>query len=163
MPFIVSAGTEIEVNVKLDEKILDASEYEAAFIGAMDGIIAEAKSFWETEAGRRLTTSRQQYQEAITGNVINGVGILRLEGDFLPYAVEVGTPGFSMRRGFVGKVIPLNLSRQAVFSSPDAYRQGNGAEWDHPGFPGVRILDTVMHELEQNIIPEHITKALGGM
>lgn len=158
----IADDVNVEIKVKIPDDLFNTDRFEAALVVAEGKIINEAFDFWQTEAGQRLKTSREEYIKALE---YTSTGIA-LNGGFLPYAVEMGTPGFSMAPGFqtlIGRNIPLNIDRVPVFTDAKVFRKariGQPAQWKHPGFTGVHIAETVIEELRERIIPKYIDEAL---
>jgi hypothetical protein len=153
-------GTDISIEINIPEDFLSLSGFETALEEAIRASAIEARDFWVSEAGRRLKSSRAQYQQAISLDTVTKEAFtLKFSGGFLPYAMEVGVPGFDMnvRRG---QIVPLNVDRQQPFTNPTVFRTGTGEPWKHPGFPGLNIVQDVLEELTNVILPKHINKAL---
>lgn len=188
MSFVFSVrapGSYLEVDIPDD--LLSANEFSKKLPRTLDAIAKEAKQFWEAEASRRLTSSRDKYVSSIR---IEGTSIY-LEGGFandvengkdqyslyslflksrklrprpvkMPRAVAASLPRTG-RKATTWMVIPLNLSRSSN-NVPTAFRNFHDAQpttmWQHPGFKGVQIMDAVVEELENNIIPKYIEKLI---
>jgi len=149
------------VGVNIPDSLFNVSEFDDAMDLVLLQIAWEATDFWRTLAGQRLKTTRQQYQDAIkiSGSTTRGNISIALDGGFLPYALERGTPGYSMNVGR-GQIVPLNVNRQIIFTSPQVWRTGTGEPWMHPGFPGFNMLDDVIEEIQNVIAPKYISEAL---
>ncbi|NJL53726.1 hypothetical protein HC928_00375 [bacterium] len=63
------------------------------------------------------------------------------------------------------RIIPLNVNRYINMNKPKVFRtvtdKSPPSSWIHPGLKGVRIMDTVVKELETKIIPKHMKTLLG--
>ena len=55
-----------------------------------------------------------------------------------------------------GKIVPLNVDRKITFNNPKVFRTGNGKPWIHPGFPGLKISEAVMHEITNVLLPKYL-------
>lgn len=129
----------------------------------------EAKSFWQSEAGKRLTRSRDVYQKSITVSVkADNTVSLQIGGrggnatsrqKWLAMAVESGIPSYDLKPGFLKggmmtRVIPLDTKDQGrIFRTVKAVGQEN--KWIHPGLKGLNLADYVVEELNNNIIPKY--------
>lgn len=125
--------------------------------------------------------------------LLSGAGLVGKKNTYV-LAVEMGGKAFDMKPGFLASphtnkkkipravadilskwkwarpqnkwlVIPLNVDRQVVFSSPRVFRTVHdnlpSEAYKHPGWKGVRIADSVVKEILENILPselEDITK-----
>jgi hypothetical protein len=58
-----------------------------------------------------------------------------------------------------GKIAPLNVNREIIFTSPQVWVTGTGEPWNHPGFPGFNMRNDVVEELTNTIVPKHIEEA----
>lgn len=149
---------EISIEVNIPADFLSTEGFDQALADAMPRIASRTKDFWESEAGRRLKTSREAYVNSISiGSVDSDAFSVSLSGNELAVNVEEGAPPYPMnvRRG---KIAPLNVNRQVPFTNPTVYRTGTGRPWTHPGFSGVNIVSTVIDQLNNVIIPEEIQK-----
>jgi hypothetical protein len=91
---------------------MDSSKLVKRLPGALRRIANEAKSFWKSEAGRKLRSSRKAYQDAIDFKIVDELTVyFTLEG-FLPYSIEVGNKGFDMKPGFLKNAIPGSTKRK---------------------------------------------------
>jgi hypothetical protein len=149
------------VGIHVPSTLFNVEEFDDAMDQVLHKIAWEAEDFWRTLAGQRLKTTRAAYQSAIktTGTSTKGTISLVLDGGFLPWAVEQGTGSYTMnvKRG---QLVPMNMNRQIIFTSPSAWVTGTGEAWKHPGFPGMRMLDDVIEEIQDVIAPKHIMEAL---
>jgi hypothetical protein len=162
---IVPVATPVDMSYTLEvivpEDFLALGDFDNAMSAAMRDMANEARDFWVSEAGRRLKSTRSEYQQAISVGDVGDLSFsVKLSGGPLPYALEVGAQPYLMniKRG---QIVPLNVDRQQVFSNPKVFRTGSGDPWQHPGFPGMNIAAAVQEEIENNIVPKHINKALG--
>jgi hypothetical protein len=157
----------IRISVPDASRIFDVDAFSTAMSQAVHKIAWEASDFWKTIAGQRLKTSREEYQKAITvfGSSGNNSVSVGLQGGFLPQALELGTPGYPMHVA-PGQIVPLNVNRAIIFTSPKVWREGTGEPWMHPGFPGFNMMadvaEYVTEELSEKYIDEAIQKLLGG-
>lgn len=62
------------------------------------------------------------------------------------------------------RIIPLNVNRYVNMTSPKVFRmvtdQSPSSSWIHPGWKGVKLVDTVINELTTSIVPKHLSKIL---
>lgn len=155
---------DIELKVNIPDTLFDIPAFEDAMDRVLHRIAWEAEDFWKTIAGQRLKTTRKVYQDAIksTGTATQGTMSLELDGGFLPYALEVGTPAYPMavRRG---QIVPMNVNRQIIFTSPEVWRTGTGEPWKHPGFPGFNMRDDVVDYIRNELAPKYVGEALGEL
>ena len=171
-------NVQINIDVSFPEALLDFDKrLKKKLPGTMRRIALEGKSFWKSEAGRKLRASRKAYQDAIDMQVVDELSFyLTLEG-FLAYSVDYGGKSFDMKPGLlrnatkispkVGRyrVIPLNpkhlvnMQRPKVFATVTERSSG----WVHPGWKGMKISEAVVEELDKRIIPQHIDKLLGEL
>lgn len=144
-------GPAMVITMDVPPDLMNSAEFEQRLPEALAEAALEAGTFWESEAGRRLTTMRQRYQQAIHVNQ-NGSDISITLEDPLAVAVDQGSPGFSLRDSFLRSakikpgpvkipravaaslpktgqkaaskwmVIPLNVDRQAPFTNPKVFR-----------------------------------------
>ena len=154
----------IHISVSIpDESIFDIDAFEKRLSAGIHQALWDAKDFWHTIAGQRLKTSRQQYQDAIRAYVDGPFSAtLELDGGFLPYALEEGTPGYPMYVAR-GQIVPLNVNRAIIFTSPQVWRTGTGEPWNHPGFPGFNMLDDVADYIADELFPQYIDEALESL
>jgi hypothetical protein len=121
----------------------------------------EAQDFWVTAAGKRLKSSRADYQAAIKifGKVGEKSVSLGLQGPSWLGGLEMGTPGYSMnvKRG---QLVPLNVNRQIIFTSPGVWATGSGEPWKHPGFPGFNMRDDVADYIKDELAPKYVGEAI---
>jgi len=116
-PDIVSLASAQNVQVVIDIRFPDALlEYEKRIRKKIPSMVrriaTEGKSFWKSEAGRRLKSSRLAYQKAIDFRVVDDLSFyLVLEG-FLPYSVEYGRKGFDMKPGLLKNAKPWPPKRK---------------------------------------------------
>ena len=156
----------IKISFPDASSIFDVDAFQASMSQAVHKIAWEASDFWKTIAGQRLKTSRDEYQKAIKvfGSSGDNSVSIGLEGGFLPQALEMGTPGYPM--GIApGQIVPLNVNRAIIFTSPQVWRTGTGEPWMHPGFPGFNmredVVDYITDELAEKYVGEAIQKLLG--
>ncbi|NBU69841.1 MAG: hypothetical protein EBS53_00025 [Bacteroidetes bacterium] len=95
------------ITVELPLKLLDAPKNLRKKLPAtLRRIAMEGKSFWKAEAGRRLKSSRQKYQEAISVQLVDDMSFfLALTGPFA-YGIEEGRPAFDMKPGLMRNALP---------------------------------------------------------
>jgi hypothetical protein len=150
-----------ELQIKIPEHLFNVGAFDDAMDSVLHKIAWEAEDFWRTLAGQRLKTSRKAYQDAIRIEGTSTVGTISLvlDGGFLPYAVEAGTPAYTMnvKRG---QIVPMNMNRQIIFTNPQAWVTGTGDPWNHPGFPGFNMIDDVIDHIRDDLAPKYIMEAL---
>lgn len=150
-----------------------SDEFEKQFQSQFKKIGNEAKEFWKSEAGRRLTRARDSYQASIVSTVdSNGIIHIRLGGKggnatkkdrWLSNAIESGTPAYDLKPGFLkgglkSRVIPLDTKYEGrIYRTVKA--TGHENKWIHPGFKGLHLVDYVITEVNNNIIPKYINIA----
>ena len=129
---------DIELKIHVQDTLFDIPAFEDAMDRVLHRIAWEAEDFWKTIAGQRLKTSRKAY------------------------ALEVGTPAYTMnvKRG---QIVPMNMNRQIIFTSPEVWRTGTGEPWNHPGFPGFNMRDDVVDYIRNELAPKYIEEALGEL
>lgn len=163
-----------EVNIQVDDlvnlELFPTKKLQAKLQSTLNRVGRDGKNFWKSEAGRRLKSSREAYQAAIEWGADMQVGVtLGLTGgskseNFLANAVEFGYPAFDMKPGLLKSKalvrVPLNVDRRVVFSNPKVFRTITNKSpvdsWIHPGWQGMNIVDDVVDELNDNIIPQRI-------
>lgn len=156
----------IHISVPDISNMFDTAAFQASMSQAVHKIAWEASDFWKTIAGQRLKTSLSEYQQAIQvfGSSGDNSVSIGLQGGFLPYALEMGTPGYPMSVA-PGQIVPLNVNRAIIFTSPQVWRTGTGEPWMHPGFPGFNmredVVDYITDELAEKYVGEAISKLLG--
>lgn len=142
-------GADIEINIPTD--LLSVKNFESKLEETIIEAALEARNFWETAAGQRLTTSRERYIDAISMTQ-EGPGQVTLSlSDSFAQKVEKGSSGFDMKPGFLRSpklktgpkkmpaavaktvistgapaskwmIIPLNTNRDAPMGTPGAFR-----------------------------------------
>ncbi len=159
--FIVTGDLDFSINIILPDGLLEADRYKELLDKYASAIAGEARDFWISEAGRRLKSSRQRYQDSIVLAHVDGDGFMLMLTDPLAAAVEVGAPGFDMRPGLMGKVVPMNLGKQATVSD-HTFRTVNKftGKWKHPGWEGKNIADDVITEIVEVIVPKYVQKVI---
>jgi len=149
------------VKINIPDTLFNVGAFDDAMDMVLHKIAWEAEDFWRTLAGQRLKTTREQYQNAIKTTGASSVGTISivLDGGFLPWAVEQGTGSYTMnvKRG---QIVPMNMNRQIIFTSPSSWVTGTGEAWKHPGFPGMNMVDDVIEEIQNVIAPKYIGEAL---
>lgn len=148
----VTGGPQLSVEINIPANLLNHKDFEAELESTIFDIALEARSFWETEAGQRLTTSRERYIAAIGMEQAGGNEVSLTLKDSFAQSVEKGTPRFDMKPGFLKSpkikdgpvklpravaaslqktgrpaatkwmIIPLNLHRQVPMGYPAAFR-----------------------------------------
>ena len=147
---------EIRIDVRAIYAALNFDAFAEHLRNSTRHIVREAYDFWQSEAGRRLNSSREAYLAALR---IDGNTII-LEHDMSVLA-EVGATAYSLNIP-AGKVVPLNINRDPFFHKAEHFRTSDGT-WTHPGFPGVWISADVETELLDNILPKYVDRAIKAM
>lgn len=152
---------QFEVKIHIPDTLFNIGEFDDAMDMVLHKIAWEAEDFWRSLAGQRLKTTRDAYQRAIKteGTSTRGTISIVLDGGFLPYALEMGTPPYTMNVAR-GQIVPMNVNRQIIFTSPQEWATGTGEPWNHPGFPGFNMRDDVMDEIRNVIAPKYIFEAM---
>jgi hypothetical protein len=120
----------------------------------------EAQDFWVTIAGQRLKSSRKAYQDSIKVFKAGDNSLsLGLEGPSWIAGLEQGTPGYSMNVAR-GQLVPLNVNRAIIFTSPQVWATGTGEPWKHPGFPGFNMKDDVVDYIRDELMPKYVDEAV---
>lgn len=153
---------DIKLDVTIPDGFFQIEAFQSHIEAVMHKIAWEAQDYWQTLAGQRLKSTRVEYQRAIKiGGTTRSGMFLELDGGFIPYAVEVGTPSYPMVIS-ENKVAPLNVNRDVPFTNPRVWKRGGGAEnpWRHPGFPGMNMRDEVAEHIAEVIAPKYLEEAL---
>ena len=153
------AGIHISVRIP-DESIFDIDAFERKLSAGVHQSVWDARDFWYTIAGQRLKTSRKAYQDSIRASVDGQFSAsLWLEGPSWIGGLEMGSPGYPMYVAR-GQIIPLNVNRAIIFTSPQVWRTGTGEPWNHPGFPGMNMMDDVVDHIAEELLPEYLDEAI---
>ena len=172
----------IAMSLNLDElvdlELFPTKKLQAKLQSAMNRIGRDTKNFWKSEAGRRLKTSRKDYMAAIEweSDLTKGV-VIGLTGgtpreNYLANAVESGAPKRDMKPGFLeGKVkgyarIPINDAgfihgRATEVRTVSVKSPANS--WHHPEIEARNLVDAVVDELHNTIIPNRIGDLLENL
>lgn len=181
------ARSNANIAVTIPPGFLDLSQLDDRLEDALFDIAIAGRNFWESEAGRRLNSSREKYVDAITFSQTTGSVSLRLNSRFANM-IETGASSFSLRPGYLKspkikqgtKKIPKYVADRRFVPTdknirwmviPITDKTGNvtfrtfredhpPTKWMHPGFKGYRILDAVEEELIDEIIPDVIDKLI---
>jgi hypothetical protein len=184
----------VSIRVDLSTRLKTLATNLGKELDKVAGAIAkEGKSFWKSEAGRKLKSSRTPYIDGLDVKVNQKSATILLSG-FIPYMVEVGVPQFDMKPGFLAKakpigkrkiprdkaasitptktpatmyrIIPLNVNRQ-VNRKPTLFRtvtdKSPPGSWNFPGMKGKNLREEVINELNDVIIPKHMKKLLDSL
>jgi hypothetical protein len=148
----------------LEDDFPDSAEAEALVSGYAYEAAKEAKDFWSEEAGRNLNTTRERYQAQISiyedyGD--NSVAVvLNEENDRLVGGLESGSKPYDMKAGLLDgrqKRI-VNMGGPGITKFKTVTQAPQNAKWQHPGFPGLKLVDIVEDELDNAIIPKYTEK-----
>ncbi len=165
--------SDFRVSIKIDKDIFSKEEWEELGKRVVKTAMHKAKSFWKTEAGLRLDSTRANYQKSIhiRGNTIylqhdnptiNKV-LMRLENG-TPTQIDLKP---NLLKNQLYRVIPLNRDNPA---KPLTFRtvsvNSPSKSWMWPKSPsgkmgaGVKIHEDVLRELETYIIYDELTEVL---
>lgn len=141
----------VTISVDISNSILNYTKnLNRKLPGTLRRIAMEGKSFWKSEAGRKLKSSRNEYMKSIQMEVHNDTSFsLKLEG-FLACSIDAGHPKFDMKPGLLrnatrpfGKrkypravaanlpkksaitmyrIVPLNVNRYITMQKPKVFR-----------------------------------------
>lgn len=150
-----------ESTEKLQDKLSDV-----AYKAAEDG-----KTFWSEEAGRRLNTTRNRYQESlyIYEDFSEGVVIGMQPADKLVLAIEEGAPGFDLKPGFrkgqpgSSRMIPMAQPPSANSAARFYFSDQRPDAWMHPGWKGMNLVDETDKQLDDIIIPKHLNELFDSL
>ena len=190
-PVVLRSSSTIAIQVELSDSLLN---YEKRVTKKLPGVIRrialESKSFWKSEAGRKLKSSRNVYVKAINFQVVDALSFYLTLSDPLAVAVESGGKSFDLKPGYLRnrpkkkrkfpralaaelpnkslatqyRIIPLNVSRFVNMQKPKVFRTvtnlSKASSWMHPGWTGVNITASVVAEMNNVIIPKHVKKFL---
>ncbi len=157
---VVAGQMNLQLEVKLPEGLLEDDRFDKLLARYANDIAGEARDFWISEAGRRLKSSKRRYQDAIQLVSADVGGFTITLSDPLAVAVELGAQGFDMKPGLMGKVVPMNLDKQEVATSPTFRTVTREGKWKHPGWDGKNIIDDVIEEIVDKIIPKYVQKII---
>jgi hypothetical protein len=117
--------------VEFPAKLLNfGKQLEKKLPGFLHRIGMEGKSFWKSEAGRKLTSSRNAYVKAITFKRIDNLSFcLMLDGD-LAKATETGWDPFDMKPGLMRSSKVQTMPMKNKFGKPRKFPRAIAA-----GFP----------------------------
>jgi len=164
----------VDVSDFANIELFPTKKLKAKLQAALNRVGRDGKNFWKSEAGRRLKSSRIAYQAALEweADLQSGVTIGLSGGtssqNFLANAVESGAPSYDMKPGLLkGRAmlrVPLNVDRRVVFSNPKVFatvtKDSATDSWVHPGWEGMNIVDDVINELNDEIIPRRLGELL---
>ncbi len=180
------ANLKVAVNVELPDSLVDLpNKFRKKLPGALRRIAMEGKSFWKSEAGRKLKSSRIAYQKGIDFKIVDELSFyLELSG-FIPYAVEAGVKSFDMKPGLLAnpskrknlhkrkrwptlksatryKIVPINDKGYIRMTKPKKFRTVTDVSpgWIHPGLEGRNLVEAVVDQLDRYIIPKHMEKLM---
>lgn len=153
------------MNVEFPENLKNDQAFTSSFSRYMDDMAREARDYWLAEAGRRLKSSRKAYQDSIMLFPGNGLTFVLILDHPLAVAVEAGADSFDMKPGLVGKTVPLNVNHDLPPTPNPRFRAvgPNSQGWIHPGWEGMNIIDDVVNELTEVIIPKYIEMIIEEM
>lgn len=161
----------VSMTVDIPDDLFGTEEMVARMPETVADMIREARAFWEAEAGRRLDSSRDEYQRAIRIRQVGGAWVLDLDSE-VANMLETGVDPFDMKPGMLNgpkaKVGPTGRRYNRIpvksLGSPVSIRTVSDASaagsWVHPGLKGANIADEVEKELSDRIIPDFIEKLI---
>lgn len=142
-------GVSVDIVVDIPKDFINDEEFHKRLPSVIEEAVLEAAVFWESEAGRRLKTSRERYQAAIHVDTDGATSQIVLKDPFA-VMIETGTSGWNMKEQFLRSpkartgaikmpravaaglikgappsrriVVPINGNRQAPFTQPTAFR-----------------------------------------
>ena len=153
-------------------------EFDRKLPGKMYKIARQAKSFWRSEAGRRLKTSREAYQRSLHMekteygySVQVGVNGSKSE-NWLAKSVEEGNEGYDMKPGFMANapksptgaaLVVVNEKRRinkkgSVIRSVGA--SSKSGSWMYPKTEGIHLKEEVVKHIEEELAPKYIDELL---
>ena len=183
--FHSTGAANVSIDVDIPQDLFGAEALIARMPGTIEDIVIEAAAFWEAEAGRRLKTSRKEYQKSIHFTQEGDQWSLTLEGK-VANMIEQGFDKYDMKPGLLsgpnsrpGPVKIPTLVRKFFIRTgrPKATRYnivpipqpGGGdplyrtvtdaspaSSWIHPGFKGVHIAESVADEMMNHIIQDKL-------
>ncbi len=108
-------NVQVHIDVRFPEALLDFDKkLKKKLPGTMRRIAMEGKSFWKSQAGRKLKSSRKAYQDAIDMQMVDELSFyLTLEG-FLAYSVDYGGKSFDMKPGLMKNALPWPPKRRRI-------------------------------------------------
>ena len=164
----VKTDPQFSLQVIVPKNFLNTAKLEAGKESAMRAVMADAESFWRSEASRRLNSSRDQYLAGIETQLTSKANVvLYLRGSFA-LQIEDGFKGFDMKPGFLnsdkaktgknGKyfIVPIEPG-SSEFRTVTAAQSG---KWIHPGWEGAKILPDLKKMIKEDLIPKHIGKLI---
>ncbi len=109
---VMSSASTLVISVELSDSL---KNYEKNVTKKLPGLIRrialESKSFWKSEAGRRLKSSRNAYVKSINFQIVDALSFYLTLDNPLALAVERGGKSFDLKPGFLAKAKPVNKLR----------------------------------------------------
>lgn len=106
---LIRSASTIAISVELSDSLKNyAKKITKKLPGVIRRIALESKSFWKSEAGRRLRSSRNVYVKNINFKVVDELSFYMTLDNPLAVAVEKGGAKFDLKPGFMVKAKPIN-------------------------------------------------------
>jgi hypothetical protein len=110
---LIQPQSQIAIDVTFPEALLDYDKkLKKKLPGTMRRIAMEGKSFWKSEAGRKLKSARKPYQDGIDYKVVDELSFYLTLTGFLAVSVDQGGSGFDMKPGFMRSALPWPPKRR---------------------------------------------------
>src|SRR5690606_35184537 len=94
MPLPATAMS-VGIYIELPDELIDLPKnLKRKLPKTMRRIALEGKSFWKSEAGRKLKSSRMEYQKSIDMQIVDNTSCYLVLQGFLAVSVEHGRKGF---------------------------------------------------------------------
>lgn len=169
----------VKINIRPPTNFRGLEDVDQVMMDSIIDMAIEAKSVWETEAGQRLSTSRDRYIKALRVDTdYVGVAYVELDPeDSFIKMIENGVAPWDMKPGFLfspkarmsvmGTLYniipmgpdhsgPLRFRTVSTTSPPKSWYYANKTN----GLKGVHIRDEVVEQLRSDIIPRHFKAAI---
>lgn len=112
---IVQHQSQVAIDVTFPEALLDYDKkLKKKLPGTMRRIAMEGKSFWKTEAGRKLKSGRKPYQAGIDFKVVDELSFYLTLTGFLAVSIDQGGSSFDMKPGFMKNALPWPPKRRRI-------------------------------------------------
>ena len=105
----------VAIDVTFPESLLDYDKkLKKKLPGMMRRIAMEGKSFWKSEAGRKLKSGRKAYQAGIDFKVVDDLSFYLTLTGFLPVSIDRGGSSFDMKPGLMRTALPWPPKRRRI-------------------------------------------------
>lgn len=109
------AAVNVSIDVQFPKELLEFDKrLKKKLPGVMRRIALEGKSFWKSEAGRKLKSSRNLYQSAIDMKVVDETSFYLSLTGFLAFSVDQGNGSFDMKPGLLKNALPWPPKRRKI-------------------------------------------------